>query len=155
LRQQQPTQADIRRSISALYYALFHELAAAGAAVFASSGEALRAQVVRAFAHATMREVCKTYVQARTGPFPKPYDTLITAARDPRLVSIAKTFIALQEARLTADYDLSVVYTRQEALDLLYLARAAHKDFGDIERSPDTQVFLTALLLADRWTRRG
>ena len=44
---------------------------------------------------------------------------------------------------------------RQYASDLVRLAETALADFDAVQSFPETTVFLAALLLADRWTRRG
>jgi hypothetical protein len=150
-----PTQAELRRAISALYYGLFHALVAAGSSAFAAGGVELQAQVARAYAHRAMREVCRILAQPRTGPLRKPQDGLLPSVPDPGLKAIARAFLRLQEARETADYDLTISYTRQDAIELLQLANGAHQALWDIRGSPQRAVFLAALLLHDRWTRRG
>ena len=138
-----------------MYYGLFHNLASAGAAVFAAGGPALEAQATRAFAHNTMLNVCKAFAQSTTRPFQPPLDGLMQNKPDGRLVFVADSFVKLQEARHTADYNMAAHFTRQDGLDLLRLAQEAHKQFGEVQTLPETIVFLTALLLADRWSRRG
>lgn len=43
----------------------------------------------------------------------------------------------------------------QYAAELVGLAETALADFDAIQSLPETTVFLAALLLGDRWTRRG
>ena len=86
---------------------------------------------------------------------PEPFTNLLPAGPDQRLVAVARVFVRLQDARQTADYDLSFKFERQEALDLLRLARTAHRNFAEVRSEPETAIFLAALLLNDRWTRRG
>ena len=102
-----------------------------------------------------VRKVCESYDRSPTRPFQPPLDRLIPTTPDRRLIAVAGAFIKLQEARHAADYDLAASFTRHEGLALLQLADLAHQNFSDIQHLPETQVFLAALLLADRWTRRG
>jgi len=64
-------------------------------------------------------------------------------------------FLELQEARNQADYDLLSTVSVRDTDHLITVARRAVRDLRVIESLPETSVFLTALLLADRWTRRG
>lgn len=74
---------------------------------------------------------------------------------DQRLIDVANAFARLQEGRHAADYDLFLVIKTSYAAELVRIAETALADFDAIEAQPETTVFLTALLLADRWTRRG
>ena len=146
---------ELRRALSSAYYGLFHRLTTAGSMPFAAYGDTLRLQVARAFSHSAMRKVCDAYVRSPTRPFPASLQHLNPAAPDQRLSAIAETFAQLQEGRHAADYDLSTVITAQYAAELVRLAETALADFDAIQSLPETTTFLAALLLADRWTRRG
>ena len=61
----------------------------------------------------------------------------------------------LQDARHIADYDLASAIIYPNVVALVTATDAALTDFQAIKAQPETVVFLTALLLADRWTRRG
>ena len=142
--------------MSAAYYALFHALTVAGAQSIAQGNSPLQSQVARAFNHTAMRKVCDAYVRSPARPFQQPgLGHLNPAAPDLRLSGIAGAFAELQEARHAADYDLTYIVNLSDARLLVDLADAALTDFAAIQTLPETQVFLTALLLADRWTRRG
>lgn len=155
LRQRNPNQIQLRRAVSALYYGLFHDLTARGASVFLPGGNALAAQAARAFDHRLMAKVCEAFAQPRTGPLPSPLGGLVPGGPGQKLMAVARTFITLQKARHDADYDLTNTISRQDALDLLRLARSAHHDLHDVADEGATMVFLASLLLNDRWTRRG
>ncbi len=71
------------------------------------------------------------------------------------LVEIADAFIRLQEARHTADYNLSADIGLDEANELYLVLLTALGNLANVGTQPATVVFLTALLLDDRWTRRG
>ena len=152
-------EARVRLAVSTIYYGLFHHLTAAASAIFDAGGppgSALAAQVSRAFSHTLMRKVCDTYVRStRQQKFPPPLDRLHPLPPDKRLIDVADLFIRLQEARETADYDLTATLGQAEAQALVEQAQIAHADLQDLEHQPETRIFLTALLLSDRWTRRA
>ena len=145
----------LRRALSSAYYGLFHRLTTAGSMPFAAGGEPLRFQAARAFSHTAMRKVCDAYVRSPARPFPTGLEKLSPNPPDRRLIGIALAFARLQEGRHLADYDFSVVIEPPYAADLVRLAETALADFDAIQSLPETTVFLAALLLADRWTRRG
>lgn len=148
-------EADLRRAISSSYYALFHSLTTVAAAVFSAGNAALQVQVARAFGHAAMLKVCEAYIRSPQQPLPPHLRQLHSAPIDPRLIGVADAFRQLQDARHSADYDLGVVVETKSAVKAVELASRAISNLQDIRTDPDTTVFLTALLLADRWSRRG
>ena len=150
-----PDETALRRALSSAYYGLFHRLTTAGSMPFTAGGEPLRFQATRAFSHTAMRKVCDAYVRSSARPFPTGLEKLSLNPPDRRLIGIALAFARLQESRHLADYDFSVVIEPPYAADLVRLAETALADFDAIQSLPETTVFLAALLLADRWTRRG
>jgi hypothetical protein len=146
---------DRRRSVSAAYYALFHTLVVdASSRIAASTDPALQARVARAFNHAHMGKVCKLFLQREFAKVPI-LGTLITLPIEPDLILVAEAFTLLQDARHTADYDLMVEFPRIEAGRLLTLAVEACDSWARTRGTPNAVVFLTALLLHERWNRRG
>ena len=150
-----PSELKLRRAISTSYYALFHTLIASGSRAFSSGGVALTSQVTRAYNHTAMRKVCDAYVRSPNAPFPPTLAQLNPGASDIRLINVARTFARLQDARHIADYDLASAIIYPNVVALVTATDAALTDFQAIKAQPETVVFLTALLLADRWTRRG
>jgi len=148
-------EVELRRAVSSAYYGLFHRLTTAGSMFFANGGDPLQFQAVRAFNHSSMRKVCDAYIRSPQRPFPPALEHLCPQPPDPRLVGIAAAFADLQDGRHAADYDLAAVIEVRYAINLVTVAGTALADFEQIETLPETTVFLTALLLADRWTRRG
>ncbi len=151
----QVDEVGLRRGISSLYYALFHRLAASGASRFASGGLPLENRVGRAYNHTPMRHVCERYLRSPAQPFKDPLSSLNLPAPSSRLTDVVDAFLRLQEARHTADYDLSTAISYDEASELLDLSQKAHISFDAIEKQPATIVFLAALLFDDRWARKG
>lgn len=151
----QPEQVDLRRAVSAACYGLFHALTVAGSSVYAGGGEALRFQVTRAFSHTAVRKVCGAYARPPAKPFSIGYDHLNEHLPSPELIVVAQAFERLQENRFTADYDLLAVFELEDAERLVELAETALTALAAAQGRPDTTIFLTALLLADRRTCRG
>lgn len=145
----------LRRAVSSAYYGLFHRLTTAGSMPFAGGGEPLRFQAARAFSHTAMRKVCDAYIRSPARPFPPGLEQLSPSPPDGRLIEIAVAFTRLQEGRHLADYDLFAVVEAVYAGELVGFTETALADFDAIQSLPETTVFLAALLLADRWTRRG
>ncbi len=102
-----------------------------------------------------MRKVCDAYVRSPSNPFPVGLEHLSQRPPPPQLVAIARAFGLLQESRHAADYDLFVTFEFEDAAEFVQLCRSAFNDFEVVKTLPETTIFLTALLLADRWTRRG
>lgn len=102
-----------------------------------------------------MRKLCDAYVRSPERPFTNALNHLNTPAPDWRLIEIARAFAQLQEGRYAADYDTGNEFPLDQALALVFMAQASANTLGEIQSFPATRVFLTALLLADRWTRRG
>ncbi len=145
----------LRRALSSAYYGLFHRLTTAGSMPFTVGGEPLRFQAARAFSHTAMHKVCDAYIRSPARPFPPGLEGLSPSPPDRRLIGIALAFTRLQESRHVADYDLSAVIKASYVAELVSLAETALADFDAIQSFPETTVFLAALLLANRWTRRG
>lgn len=151
-----PAEVDLCRAVSASYYALFHTITTAGAQSVVQGNSTLQKQVARAFNHTAMRKVCDAYVRSPARPFQQPgLASLNPAAPNLRLSAVAEAFSVLQEARHAADYDLTYTINISDAVLLIDLADAVLADFTAIQLLPETQVFLAALLLSDKWTRRG
>ena len=93
-----PTQADLRRAVSAAYYALFHLLIFETCANW--SRDSSRKNLARMFQHSFMHGMSTRTADSRKMPF---------AGEDPvaieKLRSVAKTFFELQDKRHEADYD--------------------------------------------------
>lgn len=149
-------EVDRRRAVSAAYYSLFHALTMSGGVLFGNGADdALKGQISRSFNHGPMRQVCLLFKAASVKGFQLPYIALMPATVGARLFSVVHSFLRLQEARLTADYDMLAVVNPYDALSDVRLATRALDDWQAISTTPEARIFLTALLLADRWTRRG
>ncbi len=142
-----PSQASLRRAISASYYALFHCLVddATRRMMPGPHRTSIRQCVSRAFRHSDMRAVCKSF--AAGNPPSKLAPAFTGVAIDPRLVAIAQTFQDLQEARHQADYNTYRLFQRSDALYYHQLAIRALQHWKDIRRTTQADAFLTGLLV--------
>ena len=110
-----PKQVDLRRAISAAYYAVFHALArqAAARAVGATAPKPFSTAVMRSFEHATMRSAADELAKPTPAAKLRPLLAGVTLPADARLV--CQRFGRLQNSRHLADYDLSTSFTKAEA----------------------------------------
>ena len=150
-----PDLVAVRRAISAMYYALFHELSGKAASrLVGEENPSLRAMLRRSAEHRDFRDVCDALAKAPSGVPPRFAEVLRPPVSD-QLRLLAATFALLQDARHAADYDLE----RQPSLSqaeayLVHVEGGLPKRFESIEHDPNTRAFL-ALLLVDRKRRRS
>ncbi|HNB90352.1 hypothetical protein [Plasticicumulans sp.] len=142
-----PSQASLRRAVSAAYYALFHRLIedAAARLVPGTHRRALRQRIARACEHGEMRRVCERFAQP-AGRLPPGLQTLLPGGVPPALQQVAATFVELQEARHEADYNLASSLTRTDAQRLIELARRACSTWVTVRECEESRVFLLAFL---------
>lgn len=147
-----PKQASLRRAISAAYYALFHLLTeeAAKAMCAGANSDDLRLVLRRAFEHTAMKNAAKGF---GAGSPAEVWQPLVTALSQ-ELKLVAAEFVELQQARHRADYDFSSPVTPSDTNDLIERAESAVKAWKSIRKTKEAKVFLTALLVHDRVSRR-
>ena len=151
LDRKKPVQANLRRAISAAYYALFHLLICDAAKRFSPpEPKGLQQQWQRAFAHGAMKDICQKFASVN---LPENLRPLLAAPLSKELIAIAKAFVSLQQARHDADYDLRQAFSRPDAINQIKKAENAFVAWKQIRRAPDAAVFLSALLLSKQWSR--
>ena len=107
-----PKQATLRRAISTAYYGVFHFLVEQATSELVGGRADLarvRAVISRKFSHTTMGGLCRK-VSGVQGSWPKPVDEHFgknQPAVPPDLGTVARSFVALQEERHKADYNLT------------------------------------------------
>ena len=150
-----PSQANIRRAISAAYYAVFHLLASEIAAQVSPGFPAgLRERTQRALDHKQMLKVAKAFSQAGAKRAKDlPDDVVLPDAVSQELASISNGFKDLQEARHTADYDVLKQFSPGDALALVQQAEKIFKDWKTEKSSNNTPVFLAAMIFGKDWNR--
>lgn len=150
-----PKQANLRRAVSAAYYALFHLLIDDGAASAGSKvSAAAKARIRRAFAHADMKTVCSQYAKASAaGSMNAQIAPLLTWPLASDLKNVAETFVTLQEARHQADYDLSTKFSRIDVVGYIDITEIAFADWTTAKTTANAKIFLMDLLLRKTWSR--
>src|SRR3972149_2487958 len=142
-----PKQANLRRAISAAYYALFHFLIDQSCRNIIGTQHAqapYRYVLGRAFAHSTMRAACESFSggtlkQGAQKGLPPSFTV------PPEIMDIADTFVALQEKRHSADYDLSERFGRSEVLADVREVEAVTKRIKSLPNSDEKKFFLACL----------
>ena len=118
-----PKQASLRRAVSAAYYALFHFLIEEASRFLVSGGggdrRRLREAIARSFTHQQMQKTSQAFATKAGNPWK---DLFLPVPPD--LVTIAQTFVDMQQARHEADYDISKTLVRSDVLTLI--ARTTH-----------------------------
>lgn len=145
-----PRQVDLRRGISSAYYALFHLTltALADEVVGALYQSAPRyALVHRGVNHRTIKELCLTL--SKTAP-PIKYASYAPPGffgRD--FLAYASAFVALQNERHRADYDVGARYRTLNAKSAIAQSRSGLTAFRSMS-PPEKKMFLTLLLCPPR-----
>lgn len=133
-----PRQANLRRAVSASYYAVFHALCRSNADALVGKGAArpTRAwmQAYRAVDHGQAKTRCK---EAGSRGFPLS------------IQAFADSFVTLQEHRHRADYNPDQNFTKREAALIVGLARSAVAAI-DIAPARDRRAFAIHVLLPYR-----
>jgi hypothetical protein len=143
-----PKQVNLRRAISASYYALFHLLTTEAAGMYVADF-GLAARITRTHTHSEMKKVSTLFandklpkaIQPTTAPYTTPAP----------LKNVAQTFVDLQEARHEADYNLATTMSRHTTLTLVQRTRQAFTDWEGVKKTDAARLYLACLLLWKRW----
>ena len=136
-----PSEAQLRRAASTAYYALFHKASRAAAERFMGPGRgssAGYALLYRGLNHGRMRDVCKALDVPR---LKDPWKRQL--GKDAR--GFAADFVALQEARHSADYDPKAEFSPSGVSALIEAADNGLAAFDRI--APDERADMLALML--------
>jgi hypothetical protein len=153
-----PKQASLRRAVSTAYYALFH-LLVDDACKLVLSGTSLvdfGPRIARAFTHTDMKQASRAFVFAKDSPkVPHEIGLILKAVPNPSkdLVTVAKAFVDLQEARHEADYNLGIRYTPHDALASVESAKTAFEAWRRVRSTPLARAYLLSLMLWGKWVR--
>jgi hypothetical protein len=134
----EPKQVDLRRAVSAAYYGLFHLLATEAARNWKHENQ--RDRFARMFDHGRMK-TCSSRVSSRS--LPSDHADIPTAA-DLKLV--ADSFVKLQQARHTADYDNAGIWSRTQTWEMIALAEEAIAAWSNIRDKGMAQDYLLDLM---------
>ena len=147
-----PKQVDLRRAVSAAYYAVFHAVLRAAADELVGSSQAARksaayAIIYRGYEHAQMKSAC---IDLSKPHMPPRLAAVFGTRQLPQLYrSTARVFVTLQEARHLADYAPTHRFYKSEAATAISQANfgVANILYGS---GPIRKAFLLALLLRIR-----
>lgn len=134
----EPKQVDLRRAVSAAYYGLFHLLTTEAAQNWKNANQ--RDRFARVFDHSRMK-ACSSKVASR--PLPTDPGAMLVSQG---LRLVADSFVKLQQARHTADYDNSKVWSRTQVREMIALARDAIAAWSDIREQETAQDYLLDLM---------
>ncbi len=157
-----PKQASLRRAVSTAYYALFHLLIEDAANALSPPAPApLRRVFARAFQHGPMKSACKDFVQVNaaiangnvTQQLPQSVQAMLVFPLPPELLTVLTTFVELQEARHTADYDLTTQLNRLDVLSKILAVRDAFTAWSAVRKTESAAVFMASLLIRKDWAR--
>lgn len=148
-----PKQANLRRAVSAAYYAQFHLLAQAAARQFAELCGRTRPETVslitRSFSHIDMKKASERFEKSELPVALQVPSEQYVAPAD--LVLVAKVFGVLYLARMEADYNTGQLVTRAEAEELIQEARKAFAAWERVKDTADARTYLACFSLWDKW----
>ena len=127
------------------YYAVFHLLAHEGATLLAAGTRvvALRGMLIRGFGHEEMKAVSQSVARRQ---WPARIAVHVGAEPIPNeLAMVAQRFVELQGKRHSADYDVTLRYSRGEVAALLDQADEVFETWSTIRKEPAARIFLAAL----------
>ena len=130
-----PRQAELRRAVSAAYYALFHALARNAADLLVGSRAATQTkqawrQVYRALDHGRIKRQCTNQIITK---FPQ------------EIQDFAGHFVMVQAQRYMADYDPLEHFSRSDVSQLVDKTKSAINDFEMVD-SDDRRAFAVFVL---------
>jgi len=138
-----PTQADLRRSVSSAYYALFHLLTSK--TITHWSLESSRGALGRMFEHSLMNRALDRIADAKLSAF-REEDTAVVE----KLRMAAQSFVQLQHMRKTADYDATKIWRHNKALLEIETASNAFALWQAIKHEKIAQEYLVSLSIKPR-----
>lgn len=146
-----PRQASLRRSISTAYYSVFHLLVQDYTRMF-SSDPVAQAAIGRTLNHKDITAVARDF----SSPQPRLPEALKshTFVVPPELTAVARAFPDLQDERHDADYDLSLTYTRAEALLIVSAAEQTFTNWQKTRLDPLARIFLACFQLKAVWNQK-
>lgn len=146
-----PTQASLRRSVSAAYYALFHLLIyeATRSILPGSDYTSLRNRLARKFQHRNMKRAASELAKSELANKLIPANLVSvfkTKPLDKDLVNVASSFVDLQEARHDADYNLDKNFFRHQVLEIVNMTERAFHSWDKVRHTLEAKIFLIGLL---------
>lgn len=120
----QPRNSNLRRAVSASYYALFHGIGWAMAVhLLPNSSDEERARLTRSLNHDAIRNVFRWVAKGDVPP-PQIAGLVPVVQVEVAVVDLADGFLELRDQRHAADYDHLADFTKEGVLNLVDTARA-------------------------------
>jgi len=149
--QRRPRQASLRRAVSTSYYAVFHLLSASSASQASPAVPlGLSERIQRSLEHGAMKQAAKSFESRHLPDHIRPF---VTDPMPAALVSVARSFVRLQDERHKADYDVALRFDRAAAQDAVALATQLFADWDAIKNTEDAHVFLASLMFWKLWSK--
>jgi len=146
-----PKQVNLRRAVSAAYYAAFHLLAFESASQTSPTIPlGLKQRVLRALSHTAMKEASKAFVH---GNYPRDLAPLLSLPMPLEIGEIARLFVELQGERHKADYDLAEKFDRSRALASIQNAELLFGYWSVARDTQNARVFLASLMFHKMWNK--
>jgi hypothetical protein len=146
-----PSDVELRRAVSSLYYALFHQINQDAAALLAPNvSAATNFCIQRWFDHRQMKEICGRFTAPELA---NPLLGLIGRTASSDLRTVTRAFILLQEARHQADYDLGYQLAKTDAISRAKVAAEAFQAWQRIQDSSEVNIFILSLLMWENWKK--
>lgn len=108
----------------------------------------LRARAGRALVHGEAKSACEHFAKG-TG-----VKGLTSTPIEAELREVASAFYELQEARHSADYDLTEAFDRVQVIGYVARVKDAMVKWKAVKDSPNANVFLTAIFLHNKWNKK-
>lgn len=142
-----PKQANLRRSVSSAYYALFHAIVTAGVDCMLPARSELRDLVARKFQHSVMKATAERAGQAERQKRNERKKNSQAVAENTDLLQLASVFVSLQEARHLADYAPDEVLSKLQATTHIEDAAQAMRALDRVRATPVGERLLWEMLL--------
>jgi uncharacterized protein (UPF0332 family) len=152
----QETEADLRRAVSASYYAVFHLIAAAvGSQASPASPPGLGDRIQRVLEHRAMKNAMESF-RTRESCARLSANIGISCEFSRDLAEIAKAYGELQDARHLADYDVADsdgTVGLAWASDCFEKARRIFEAWDRTQSMDEARLFLATLMFGARWAK--
>lgn len=153
-----PSQANLRRAVSAAYYALFHEVVYRARLVLLGGELGKRAlgdRLGRSIDHANVKKAANWYVGTMPEAIKDTRQQMQLRVPSADFALVCRRLVELQESRHRADYDLSIPLLRPDAKRLIEEAREALQKLRGLPDEGDVLVLLLGCILGERFTKHG
>ena len=142
-----PKQANLRRAVSAAYYALFHAIISAAVECMMPARSDLRNSLARQFQHKVMKATAERAAHAERAKTKQRQTDQVTPAGNDDILRVATAFVDLQEARHRADYAPDEYLTKLQATKWIDDSALAMQALSSIRSTPPGERLMWEMLL--------